>query len=203
MQPMQKTEAIWEDAGLRAPDLAHALARIELTFGNWGPITASKEALVAAIQSGWRSAIASAREGNVSLDRSFIVSLHGPIARTLGAPGAGAFREGEHPSDWATFKSALDDTAQEYGLAGNTEVWVLAQLYWGNHLESLMFSVAWLLNNGIRLQEGMQMLVPDARHDLELHRHLDWAGPRCYDAEGLRGLFGLYSAEQVPDLSNP
>ncbi|MDP9601736.1 UNVERIFIED_ORG: hypothetical protein J2W38_001522 [Variovorax paradoxus] len=199
---MQKTEGIWEDAQLRAPDLARALARIELTLGNWEPIAVSRDALEVAIQSGWLSTIASAREGRVSLDRTFIVSLHEPIARALGAPGIGVFREGEHPSDWTTFKSALDDTAQEYSLAGNTEAWVLAQLYWGKHLDSLMFSVAWLLSGGIRLQEGMQMLVPDARHDLALQKHLDWASPRCYDAEGLRGLFGLYAAEQVPDLSN-
>lgn len=147
--------------------------------------------------------MASAREGKVSLDPSFIASLHEPIARAIGALGAGIFREGEHPSDWATFKRALDDSALEYGLAGNTEAWVLAQLYWGGHLDSLMFSVAWLLSGGIRLQEGMQMLVPDAMHDSELKKNLDWAGPDCYDAESLRGLIGRYEAEQMPDLSPP
>lgn len=200
---MQRVTTLWEDAERRAPDLARALARIELAFGNWAPISASTEALEAAIQSGWRSAAASAREGKVSLDPLFIASLHEPIARAIGAPGAGVFREGEHPSDWATFKSGLDDAALEYGLAGSTEAWVLAQLYWGGHLDSLMLSVAWLLSGGIRLQEGMQMLVPDARHDSKLKEDLDRAGPGCYDAESLRGLMGRYEAEQAPDLSSP
>ncbi|WP_422084336.1 hypothetical protein [Variovorax sp.] len=183
--------------------MARALARIELALGNWGPITASAEALEAAIQSGWHSVVASARESKVSLEPAFIASLHAQIAQAMGAPGAGNFREGEHPSDWATFKQALDDTALEYGLAGNTEAWVLAQLYWGKHLDSLMFSVAWLTSGGIRLQESMQMLVPNAKRDQELQERLAWAGPRSYDAEGLRGLLARYASEQIPDLSLP
>ena len=193
----------WEDAELRAPDLARALARIELALGNWGPVTASAEALETAIQSGWHSVVASARESKVSLDPAFIASLHEQIALAIDAPGPGNFREGEHPLDWRTFKQSLDDTALEYGLAGNTEAWVLAQLYWGKHLDSLMFSVAWLTSGGIRLQAGMQMLVPDARRDQELQEQLDWAGPRSYDAEGLRGLLAIYASEQIPDLSSP
>lgn len=193
----------WEDAELRAPDLARALARIELAFGNWGPISASGEALEAAIRSGWLDVVASARQGKVSIDPAFIASLHAQIARAIGAPGPGNFREGEHPLDWRTFKQSLDDTALEYGLAGNTEAWVLAQLHWGKHLDSLMFSVAWLTSGGIRLQEGMQMLVPYARRDEELKERLAWAGPRSYDAEGLRGPLARYASEQIPDLSPP
>ena len=172
----------WEDAELRAPDLARALARIELAFGNWGPISASGEALEAAIRSGWLDVVASARQGKVSIDPAFIASLHAQIARAIGAPGPGNFREGEHPLDWRT---------------------VLAQLHWGKHLDSLMFSVAWLTSGGIRLQEGMQMLVPYARRDEELKERLAWAGPRSYDAEGLRGLLARYASEQIPDLSPP
>lgn len=187
---------IWDDAQARAPDLARALARMELAFGNWGPILASKEALEAAIHAAWASVVASAREARVSLDREFIVSLHELLARPIGAPGAGEFHEGNDPADWSNFKRALDDSALEYGLAGNTEAWVLAQLYWRKHVGSLMLSVAWLLSGGIRLQEGMQMLVPDARHDSTLKEDLRNAGPGCYDAESLRGLIGCYEAEQ-------
>ena len=174
-----------------------------MAFGNWAPISASGETLEAAIQSGWLSVVASARQDKVSLDPAFIASLHAQIARAIGAPGPGNFREAEHPSDWTTFQQALDDTALEYGLAGNTEAWVLAQLYWGKHLDSLMFSVAWLTSGGIRLQEGMQMLVPDARRDEELQERLAWAGPCSHDAEGLRGLLAHYASEQIPDLSSP
>ena len=200
---MHETETIWEDAETRAQPLACALARMELAFGNWDLTTTPGDALEAAIHSAWRNVVASAREARVSLDPSFIASVHALVASPIRAPGAGIFREGVSPLDWATFKNALDDTALEYGLAGNTEAWVLAQLYWGMHLDSLMLSVAWLLSSGIRLQEGMRMLVPHARHDAELKQRLSWAGPGSYDAESLRGLFGSYQSEQELDSSTP
>ncbi|MDH6167195.1 hypothetical protein M2282_002344 [Variovorax boronicumulans] len=200
---MHEIETIWDDAETRALPLARALARMELAFGNWDLTNTPGDALEAAIHSAWFSVVASAREAEVSLDPPFIASLHALIASPIGAPGEGIFREGVSPLDWATFKSALDDTALEYGLAGNTEAWVLAQLYWGTHLDSLMLSVAWLLSGGIRLQAGMRMLVPDARHDAALKQRLAWAGPGSHDAESLRGLFGSYQSEQELDSSTP
>ncbi|WP_198085770.1 hypothetical protein [Variovorax sp. E3] len=195
---MQKTEALWEDAEHRAPELARELARMELALCNWGPVTASRDSLEAAIRSGWHSVVASARKGSVSLEPSFVASLHALIAQPIDSPGAGVFHEGQSPMDWTEFKRALDDAALEYGMADNTEAWLLAQLYWGPHLESLGLSVAWLLGNGFRLQEGGRMVVPNASHDEKLKERLKWAGPDLYDAEGLRGFFGWYETERTP-----
>lgn len=196
---MQKTEAHWEDAEHRAPDLARELARMELAFSNWGPTTTSAEALAAAIQYGWHTVVASAREGKVSLEPSFVASLHALVAHSIDAPGAGVFRDGQFPMDWTEFRRAVDDAALEYGMADNAESWLLAQLYWGQHLESLALSVAWLLSNGFRLQEGACMVVPSASHDHKLKEHLKRAGPGIFDAEGLRGFFGWYETQRTSD----
>jgi hypothetical protein len=198
IQAMQKTEALWEDAERRAPELARELARMELAFCNRGPVTTSVDALEAAILCGWHSVVASAREGTVSFEPSFVASLHASVAHPIEAPGAGVFHEGPSPMDWAEFKRALDDAALEYGMADNTEAWLLAQLYWGPHLESLKLSVAWLLGNGFRLQEGACMVVPNASHDEKLKERLKWAGPGACDAEGLRGFFGWYETQRTP-----
>jgi hypothetical protein len=180
--------------------LVSDLTALEHHIGGSCGSSVPRGALEEAVRSGWSYTIAVARRSVVTLDPQLIASLHERLARSIGAPGIGVFRDGDPPQDWTNFKQSLTDAAvgNRNSSMADCDAWIFAQFYWGQHVQSLAPSVAWLLINGIRLQEGRHPLVPDPRHSATLQQCLQWAGPDLYDAESLRALFGRYATEQDP-----
>ncbi len=186
---------VWRLARDVTSALVLDLVALEHCIGGSYVSSVPRSALEDAVRSGWSYTIDVARRSAVTLDPQFIASLHERLAYSIGAPGIGVFRDGDLPQDWTNFVMEAAVGNMDSGMA-DYDAWIFAQLYWGQHLQSLAPSVAWLLINGIRLQEGRHPIVPDPRHNAALKQYLGWAGPADHDAESLRALFGRYAAEQ-------
>jgi hypothetical protein len=130
----------------------------------------------------------------VTLAPAFITALHERLALPVGAPGFGVFHDGIAPMDWGSFQRVLTDLMPGYPnrcaceLGGGPDAWIFAQLYWGGHIESLRPSVAWLLINGIRFEQGGPPAILYPGGVARFKEALQDAGPPCWDAETLRGL---------------
>jgi hypothetical protein len=188
---------LWRLARDITPAIVSDLAALEHDIGGSDASSVPRSALEEAVRSGWSYTIDAARRSAVTLQPPFIASLHERLARSIGAPGSGVFRNGDPPQDWTNFVAETAAVNKNGGMA-DCDAWIFAQLYWGRHFQSLAPSVAWLLINGIRLQEGRHPIVPDPRDNVALKQYLQWAGPGHHDAESLRALFGRYAAEQEP-----
>ncbi len=154
----------------------------------------------ASIAGTWRDVIDDARGGGITLHAGYLSRLHRDLALPLRARSPGQFCDGQAPQDWGSFELALADLTVD-GFEG-CEAWILAQLCWGGHVQSMRFSTAWICLNGLRLQNGLFALYPDPAHRAHLQASLAAAGPDSWDAESLRALFGTYAAEQVPRMPN-
>jgi hypothetical protein len=190
---------VWLLAQTITPTLAASLVALEHDIGGAFVRTVPDEALAAAIAQGWSYTTLAARQSSVNLDLRFVASLHEQVGRPIAAPGIGEFRDGNPPRDWTGFGTDMAPSALEHGLSGSAAA-IFAQLYWGGHVTSLAPTIAWLLIDGLRLQEGLHPIVPDPRHGTKFKEYLNWAGPETHDAESLRALFGRLEDEQVPQL---
>jgi hypothetical protein len=194
---MEHATDVWRLARDSTSVLVSALVALEHHIGGSYVSSVPRSALEEAVRRGWSYTIDMARRSAVTLAPQFIASLHEKLASAIRAPGIGVFRDGDRPLDWTNFVTETAAGNMNSGIAA-CDAWIFAQLYWGQHLQSLAPSVAWLLINGIRLQEGRHPIAPDPRHNVTLKQYLQWAGPDHHDAESLRALFGQYAVEQEP-----
>lgn len=186
---MEDPLCIWEHADTITLRLAQAIAQFESGVGN---VTLLENA----ISHAWQCVIEDAKQSKVSLSKEYLSSLHNQLVKSVDGDQPGIFKEGIFPQDWATFVADIYDAND--GKIEGSEAWLLAQLFWGDHIQSMRFSLAWLCLDGLRLQEGKYALYPSQEYRDRLEVALKAAGPVCWDAETLRALFGEYENDQIP-----
>lgn len=194
---MEQSLSIWTHADSISIVLAQALAREEAMV-----LDAEKRAnLEVVFFRTWQRVIEDAKKSSISLGSEYLSSLHDQLAKPVGMSQPGAFYEGTFPQNWSTFVDEMNVTA-DWTIDG-AEAWILAQLYWGKHFQSMCFSLAWLCLGGLRLQEGLYALYPSPEYSNQLDEALRFAGPECWDAEPLRALFGHYKRDQLHNCQQP
>jgi hypothetical protein len=183
---------IWQHARDISPKLVKALARVDARpLASTGALPIEES-----ISRAWECVIEDAKLTKVSLDIEYISSLHNQLAAPVAGDAPGVFQEGRPPLDWTTFANEV--FAGNGGAIPGAEAWLLAQLVWGNHFQSMQFSLAWLCINGLRLQNAVYALYPPSQDHSRFMDALQAAGPDTWDAETLRALFGCYEREQAP-----
>ena len=183
---------IWLHASDISPELVKALAQVDA-----GPrVSRGVLPIEESISRTWERVIEDAKLAKVSLDTEYLSSLHHQLAAPVAGDAPGVFQPGRPPLDWETFANEV--FVGNGGAIEGAEAWVLAQLFWGNHFQSMQFSLAWLCINGLRLQNALYALYPSPENHGRLMEALQAAGPDTWDAETLRALFGYYEREQAP-----
>jgi hypothetical protein len=190
---------IWKHAKEITNNLAEGLYILELPDGGTRFSDFSESIIKASISNAWHLVIEQAQKGDVNLTEEYLSSLHKMLADPIGASSPGVFSNNGDNGEWTLFvdECGLDEDLNND--ISSCDAWILAQLFWGNHVKSMAMSLAWLCINGLRLQEGLFAIYPSADKNERLLIALEGAGPDCWDAEDLRGFSGYYERDQKPE----
>ena len=175
--------------------LADSLALLETSSSE----VLDPTAVAQAVRQSWQRLVHDAARGAASLSGEYLASLHRQLATFAGGEAPSLFLDHGQPKvldgqqvTWSLFtEEACGDEPLE-------PAWVLAQLYGGGHVRSLSLSLGWLAMNIALLDSEGRAIVPPLDEHARLLQALDYAGPDLHDAESLRALVGVYTAEQWP-----
>jgi hypothetical protein len=143
----------------------------------------------AAVTGTWPAVIEQSARAEIKLDDTkMIAELNARLKAGAGLPGGAEFDDGTEPSTWSGLVAdCVDGTGRD-----NLSHWdyvIICQLAWGGHVSALPLSTAWLLANGLRLQEAWPVCFPRPELDDAFFAALDGARPGIWDPESMRGLF--------------
>jgi hypothetical protein len=170
-----------------ADALATTLAEME--------VPADSNGCRAAILRAWLSVVDDVERGSAALSSNYLADVHRRLVSAAGASESDGFAEHGLPILPDGSRESWTRFAEECGYLnaeGDEEVYALAQLRWGQHVQTFALTLGWFAMNILLLLRGNYAIHPVSADREVFLRDLSFAGPADYDAENLRSLIGEY-----------